>query len=82
MTNSSSSSNNTNGIDLPHVPGDLLAVLDARFPDKCPHISEPDRMIWFKAGQRSVIAILVDQVRRQKEADTLAEIFTHTKARH
>lgn len=72
---------NTNGIDLPHVPDDLLAVLDARFPDKCPHISESDRQIWFKAGQRSVIAILADQVRRQKESDALAEIFTHTMER-
>lgn len=72
---------NTTGIDLPHVPDDLLAALDARFPDKCPDISEQDRMIWFKAGQRSVIAILADQARRQKEADTMAEIFTHVKAR-
>lgn len=73
--------NTTNGIDLPHIPDDLLAALDARFPDKCPDISDPDRQIWFKAGQRSVIAILADQARRQKEADALAEIFTHAKAR-
>lgn len=78
MTNT----NNTSGIDLPHVPDDLLVALDARFPDKCPDITEPERMIWFKAGQRNVITILADQARRQKEADAMTEIFTHVKARH
>lgn len=74
--------NTVSGIDLPHIPDDLLAALEARFPDRCPDITDPERMIWFKAGQRSVIAILADQARRQKETDALMDVLGHVGARY
>ena len=30
--------------------------------------SDTDREIWFKAGQRSVVAFLIEQQKRQKES--------------
>ena len=64
------------GIDLPYIPNDLLTALDIRFPDTCPSLKDEERMVWFKAGQRSVVTYLADQSRRQKEADGMTAI-TH-----
>tara|TARA_R100000152_G_C6741789_1_gene165578 strand:- start:584 stop:766 length:183 start_codon:yes stop_codon:yes gene_type:complete len=33
----------------------LLEELDRLYPNRCPHIDEDDREIWFKAGQASVV---------------------------
>ena len=63
--------NPDNGISLPYIPDDLLDSIDTHFPDKCPSITEEDRMIWFKAGQRSVVEFLKDQSKRQKESTDL-----------
>ena len=62
---------NSAGVDLPPIPDELIAALDERYPDRWPDIKLPDREIWYQAGQRSVINMLLDQHRRQREADKL-----------
>ena len=37
---------------------DLIDKLDKLYPDKCPLLTDDDRMVWFKVGQRSVINYL------------------------
>ena len=43
---------------LPALSKDLIDKLDKLYPDKCPLLTDDDRMIWFKVGQRSVINYL------------------------
>ena len=45
-------------IILPALSKDLIDKLDKLYPDKCPLLTDDDRMIWFKSGQRSVINYL------------------------
>ena len=43
---------------FPHIPQDLLAELERRFPERCPDLKTDDRIIWFYAGQRAVVRFL------------------------
>jgi hypothetical protein len=43
---------------LPALSKDLIDKLDKLYPDKCPLLTDEERMVWYKAGQRSVINYL------------------------
>ena len=45
-------------IVLPALSQELINKLDKLFPDKCPLLTDDDRLVWFKVGQRSVINYL------------------------
>jgi hypothetical protein len=45
-------------IILPALSQDLINKLDKLFPDRCPLLTDSDREIWYKVGQRSVINYL------------------------
>jgi hypothetical protein len=45
-------------IVLPALSKDLIDKLDKLYPDKCPLLTDEERMVWFKVGQRSVINYL------------------------
>jgi hypothetical protein len=45
-------------IVLPALSKDLIDKLDKLYPDKCPLLTDDDRMVWFKVAQRSVINYL------------------------
>jgi hypothetical protein len=49
---------NDNEIILPALSQDLINKLDKLFPDRCPLLTDSDRDVWFKVGQRSVINYL------------------------
>jgi hypothetical protein len=49
---------NNEEIVLPTLSKDLIDKLDKLYPDKCPLLTDDDRMVWFKVGQRSVINYL------------------------
>ena len=49
---------NNEEIVLPALSKDLIDKLDKLYPDKCPLLTDDDRMVWFKVGQRSVINYL------------------------
>ena len=49
---------NDQEIVLPALSQDLINKLDKLFPDKCPLLTDSDRNVWFKVGQRSVIDYL------------------------
>lgn len=54
--------NNTQVIDkfddFPQVSQELIDVLDRIFPDRCPHVSDIERLIWVKVGNRQVVEFL------------------------
>ena len=45
-------------IVLPALSKSLIEKLDKLFPDRCPLLTDSDRDIWYKVGQRSVINYL------------------------
>jgi hypothetical protein len=49
---------NDHEIVLPALSKDLIDKLDKLYPDKCPLLTDDDRLVWFKVGQRSVINYL------------------------
>jgi hypothetical protein len=49
---------NNEEIVLPALSKDLIDKLDKLYPDKCPLLTDDDRLVWFKVGQRSVINYL------------------------
>jgi len=53
---------------LPHVPKKLLEALEERFPPAPPSLDDSARMIWFKAGQRSLVDWLAS-VRAHQEGE-------------
>lgn len=55
-------------IKLPPISKDLIDVLEALFPDKCPDINDSDRKIWIDVGQQKVIRFLKHQFKLQQEA--------------
>ena len=52
---------------FPAVSQALVLELDKLFPDRCPTLSEPDRLIWVKAGQRAVVRFLQEKLKEQEE---------------
>ena len=47
---------------LPTLTVDLIDELKELYPDKSPRLADTDRMIWFKAGQASVVEHLVNRL--------------------
>jgi len=56
-----------NSVDrkLPDLSKDLLDILDARFPSRCPDPKDSEREIWMKVGQRKVVEFLQDVYEEQ-----------------
>jgi hypothetical protein len=38
---------------------DLIKQLDEQYPNRQPNITDTERQVWFKAGQRSVVDNLI-----------------------
>ena len=52
---------------IPSVDEQLLQYLEELYPDRAPDISMEERLIWFTAGQVSVVRHLKDQFKLQEE---------------
>ena len=62
--------------EILHLPiniPQLVDVLDSVFPDSSPRLEWTDREVWFKAGQRSFIAWLLELKRRVEEVSSFGE---------
>ena len=64
---------NNEEIVLPLLSKSLIEKLDKLFPDKCPLLTDPDREIWYKVGQRSVINYLQQTYDDQLEQDIVTK---------
>lgn len=60
-------------IPFPSVPKALLDDLDTRFPDRCPPLGMSEAEIYYRSGQRAVVAFLQDQFNLQNEIFTEEE---------
>jgi len=60
-------------IVLPALSQDLINKLDKLFPDKCPLLTDTEREVWYKVGQRSVINYLQQTYDDQLEQDIVTK---------
>jgi len=52
---------------FPPIPPELLAALEARFPDRVPNPNDPDRLIWRKVGNVEVVRFLRETFEEQND---------------
>jgi len=52
---------------IPYVEPEILQYLDELYPDKAPDLSMEEKLIWFTAGQVSVVRHLKEQQKLQEE---------------
>ena len=63
----------TEEIVLPALTQDLINKLDKLFPHKCPLLTDEDRVIWYKSGQRQVIDYLQQTYDEQLQQDIVTK---------
>ena len=54
-------------IETPILKEELIEYLDSLFPEKCDDLTESEREIFYKSGQRSVVKHLREKLKLQKE---------------
>lgn len=52
---------------IPFIDLELIKYLEEVYPDKCPDLNMEEKLIWFTAGQVSVVRHLKDQYNLQEE---------------
>lgn len=52
---------------FPRVTKQLVEKLSELFPDRCPRLDDPDRNVWYKSGQASVVRFLESVYKDQQE---------------
>jgi hypothetical protein len=51
----------------PFIDPEIIKYLEELYPDKAPDLSMEEKLIWFSAGQVSVVRHLRDQYNLQEE---------------
>lgn len=52
---------------IPYIETEIIQYLDELYPDKAPDLSMEEKLIWFTAGQVSVVRHLKEQYKLQEE---------------
>ena len=56
---------------LPVITDELINSLAVVFPSRPPELSDTDREVWYKAGQRSVVDYLIEQQKSKRRQCSL-----------
>jgi len=64
---------NQEEIVLPALSKSLIDKLDKLFPDKCPLLTDSDRDIWYKVGQRKVVEFLQQKYDEQLQDNIITK---------
>lgn len=64
---------------IPTYAIDLIEELDKSYPNKHPNLSDSEREVWFKAGQRSVVDTLKSIAEDQQEEGELPQLLNKDK---
>ena len=64
---------------IPTYAIDLIEELDKSYPNKHPNLSDTEREVWFKAGQRSVVDTLKSIAEDQQEEGELPQLLNKDK---
>jgi hypothetical protein len=60
-------------IVLPALSKSLIEKLDKLFPDKCAVLTDSDREIWLKVGQRKVVEFLQQKYDEQLQDNIITK---------
>lgn len=52
---------------IPYIETEVISYLEELYPDKAPDLSMEEKLIWFTAGQVSVVRHLKEQYKLQEE---------------
>jgi hypothetical protein len=52
---------------IPYIESQIIDYLKELYPDKAPDLSMEEKLIWFAAGQVSVVRHLKEQFKLQEE---------------
>jgi len=55
-------------MNKPYIDPDIIEYLEQMYPDKAPDLSMDEKLIWFNAGQVSVVRHLKEQFKLQEES--------------
>ena len=58
---------------------DLIEDLDRVFPRNHPALTDTDREVWYKAGQRSVVDLLKSSIEHGEEDSALPTLLNKNK---
>ena len=58
---------------------DLIEDLDKAFPHRHPNLTDSEREVWYKAGQRSVVDLLQSSIEHGEEDDELPTLLNKNK---
>ena len=64
---------------IPTYAIDLIEELNKSYPNKHPNLSDTEREVWFKAGQRSVVDTLLSIAQDQQEEGELPQLLNKDK---
>ena len=64
---------------IPTYAIDLIEELNKSYPNKHPNLSDTEREVWFKAGQRSVVDALLSIAQDQQEEGELPQLLNKDK---
>jgi len=53
--------------NFPIVPEQIINALSELIPNKCPDLLDSDREVWYNAGRRSVVELLIEIYRIQTD---------------
>ena len=53
--------------ELPLIDKKLIEKLNALFPEQSADLQWSERVVWYKAGQRSVVRFLIEKLKEQEE---------------
>ena len=62
-------------VPIPPISERLVAALATKFPDQAPGLDCPDREVWFRAGQVSVVRWLASKLEEQQNGPFETEDF-------
>lgn len=57
---------------FPTIPEPLMKALDAAFPARHPDITWADRKVWFEAGKRAVVDMLLARFKEQNHVQPIS----------
>lgn len=64
---------------IKQLSADLIADLDKQIPARHPHLEESERAIWFNAGQRAVVDMLLASMKQNEEDHELPTLLNNNK---
>ena len=64
---------------IKQLSADLITDLDKQIPDRHPSLTDSERDIWFNAGQRSVVNMLLASMQQNQEDHELPTLLNNNK---